>query len=144
MSAPNDTKLQFNFKTAAGDLHNVYATDEEEAADLLEAFGRLVGKASEIGQLLRSASGAAQTLSTGSGFGGVPAQAGPPAQESYSAPVASVPAGGGVPNCQHGPMIERQAKPGSSRQWRAYFCNTPQGTPGQCKPIDAKTGKPWG
>jgi hypothetical protein len=141
VSAPSDTKLQFNFKTAAGDLHNVYAVDEEEAHELLEAFGRLVGKTAEISQLLRTASGAAQTLSTGSGFGGVPAQAGPPPQEVYAPPVT---AAGGTPNCVHGPMIERSAKAGAARQWKAYFCNTPQGTPNQCKPIDAKTGKPWG
>lgn len=137
MSANPETKLQFNFKTSAGDLHNIYAADEEEAAELLEGFGRLVGKAAEIGTLLRTASGAAQTLSTGAGAPApayIPQQAQAPAQESF----------GNVPSCAHGPMIERGAKPGAARQWRAYFCNTPQGTPNQCKPIDAKTGKPWG
>lgn len=44
--------------------------------------------------------------------------------------------------CQHGWM---QLKSGvSSRgEWSAYMCPAPKG-PGQCKPIDAKTGKPWG
>lgn len=140
MSAPDTAKIQFNFKTAAGDLFNLYASDEDEADELLEAFGRLVGKAAEISTLLRTASGASAALAAPApaleNVGGFqfPTQAPAPARESF----------GGTPQCAHGSMIERSAKPGSARQWKAYFCNTPQGTPNQCKPIDAKTGKPWG
>lgn len=136
-----ETKLQFNFKTPAGDLFNVYAADEDEAADLLEAFGRLVGKASEIGTLLRTASGASQALAApaapapvASGFASFPTQAPAPAQEGFSA----------SPVCPHGPMKLKQSKPGAARAWSAWMCDTPQGTPDQCKPIDARTGKPWG
>jgi hypothetical protein len=64
VTANPDTKLQFNFKTANGDLHNIYAADEDEAAELLEAFGRLVGKAAEIGTLLRTAQGASAALAS--------------------------------------------------------------------------------
>lgn len=71
-------------------------------------------------------------------------------QQGQSAPQAppqqQAPQGGGTPppQCQHGTMVQRSAKPDAARQWSAFFCPTPKGTPGQCKPIDAKTGKPWG
>lgn len=40
----------------------------------------------------------------------------------------------GAPACQHGAMVYRVAKPGSGKDWKAWFCPTPQGTAGQCKP----------
>lgn len=141
MSASPDTKLQFNFKTPAGDLHNIYAADEDEASELLESFGRLIGQAAEIGTLLRTASGASAALATGAPPPAVapvyqlPTQAQAPAQEGYNS----------SPTCAHGkPMKLKQSKPGAARAWSAWMCDTPQGTPDQCKPIDAKTGKPWG
>ena len=45
--------------------------------------------------------------------------------------------------CDHGWMQYKTGQ-GAKGQWEAYFCPTPKGTPGQCKPVDAKTGKPWG
>lgn len=45
--------------------------------------------------------------------------------------------------CSHGQMQLRHNKPGAAKKWSAYMCPTPQGTPGQCKPVDAKTGKSW-
>jgi len=61
-------------------------------------------------------------------------------QGSQQAPPAFVPQqaaagpGGPAPQCAHGAMTYREAKPGSGKSWKAYFCPTPQGTPGQCKP----------
>lgn len=142
MSAPEDTKLQFNFKNTAGDLFNVYAADEDEAAELLESFGRLAGKVAEIGTLLRTASGASAALSTAPPA--VAAPAGPFVPQQAAAPrQESIGGGGMAPTCHHGPMKLRQSKPGAARPWSAWMCDTPQGTPDQCSPIDAKTGKPW-
>jgi hypothetical protein len=138
LSANADSKLQFNFKNSAGDLFNIYAADEDEAADLLEAIGRLAGQVGEVGALLRTASGAAQQLSTPPAQAApvfIPQQAQAPAQEGIS----------GSPMCAHGKSMKlKQSKPGAAKPWSAWFCDTPQGTPDQCKPIDAKTGKPWG
>lgn len=133
-----DVKLQVNYKTTSGDLINLYASDEDEMAEMLESFGRLAGKVAEIGTLLRTASGASQALtpaaSPAQSFQ-IPQQAPAPSQESFN----------GSPTCAHGkPMKLKQSKAGAQRAWTAWFCDTPQGTPDQCKPIDAKTGKPWG
>lgn len=35
------------------------------------------------------------------------------------------------PACQHGPMVFREGV-GAKGPWKAYFCPTPKGTPGQC------------
>ncbi len=45
--------------------------------------------------------------------------------------------------CDHG-WMEYKSGQGAKGPWSAYFCPTPKNTPGQCKPVDAKTGKPWG
>lgn len=59
----------------------------------------------------------------------VPAPA--PAAPAAPAP-APVPQQG--PSCVHGPRVFRQNKPGASKQWAAWFCPTPKGTPNQCEP----------
>jgi hypothetical protein len=43
--------------------------------------------------------------------------------------------------CVHGEMNYKEAKPGSGKDWRAYFCPTPQGTVNQCKPVFLKPGE---
>ena len=45
--------------------------------------------------------------------------------------------------CSHGAMQLRRAAADSGKSWVAYMCPTKKGTPGQCRPIDAKTGKSW-
>lgn len=52
------------------------------------------------------------------------------------APAAPQGAPGGnlAPSCQHGPRVWREAKPGSGKNWKGWFCGTPQGTQDQCKP----------
>jgi hypothetical protein len=39
-----------------------------------------------------------------------------------------------APACQHGQRVWREAKPGSGKSWKGWFCPAPQGTPDQCKP----------
>jgi hypothetical protein len=56
-------------------------------------------------------------------------------QQSWSEqPTQQAPAQQGGKQCAHGAMVYREAKPGSGKDWKAYFCPTPQNTPGQCKP----------
>lgn len=77
-----------------------------------------------------------------------------PAAQTYAAPVAeapvapSTPAGGGwgapapvKPMCTHGPRTGRSGS-GPKGEWRAYFCPTAKGTPGQCDPQWLKKGSP--
>lgn len=58
-----------------------------------------------------------------------------------AAPVAAVvaqPVGpaGAAPICAHNlPMQYRTAKPGAQKQWKAWMCATPKGTPDQCQAI---------
>lgn len=66
----------------------------------------------------------------GSGGPAATSQGYAPAQQQQQAPAAPTDA----KSCVHGPMVYREAKPGSGKSWRAYFCPTPQGTPNQCKP----------
>lgn len=40
--------------------------------------------------------------------------------------------------CPHGMRVYK-----SGATWAAWMCPSPKGTPGQCKPLDAKTGKLW-
>ena len=67
---------------------------------------------------------------------GAPPQAAAPSwsdQGSQQAPVQQAAPQGGK-QCAHGAMVYREAKAGSGKDWKAYFCPTPQGTANQCKP----------
>jgi hypothetical protein len=61
-------------------------------------------------------------------------QDGPSWSQQGSQQAAPAPAAQDGKQCAHGAMVYREAKPGSGKTWRAYFCPTPQNTPGQCKP----------
>lgn len=61
---------------------------------------------------------------------GPPMNAPAPAHASPPAPAAP----NAAPSCAHGPRVYRESKPGAARQWKAWMCGTPQGTPNQCPP----------
>lgn len=42
MAAPEDTVFQFNFKSPSGDLFNIYASNGEEALELLDFYAESV------------------------------------------------------------------------------------------------------
>ena len=56
-----------------------------------------------------------------------------PAAPATTTPAAQ-PAASAAPSCHHGPLVYREAKPGSGKSWRGYFCPSPKGTPDQCPP----------
>lgn len=67
------------------------------------------------------------------------AQSAPPSQGSWGQPQQQAPPSfanpaTAAPACQHGPMVYREGQ-SAKGPWKAYFCPTPKGTPGQC---DAK------
>ena len=47
---------------------------------------------------------------------------------------SAAPTGAPAPSCPHGQMTWRESKPGASKDWKGWFCPSPQGTPDQCKP----------
>ena len=59
-----------------------------------------------------------------------PAAAAP--QQSWSEqPTQQAPAPQGGKQCAHGAMVYREGT-SAKGPWKAYFCPTPKGTPGQC------------
>jgi hypothetical protein len=72
-----------------------------------------------------------------------------PQAAQYSAPPAASggawggpPQGGGMETCPHGYRTLKSGN-GARGAWSAWMCPAPQGDPTKCKPVDAKTGKPW-
>lgn len=53
---------------------------------------------------------------------------------SAPAQAAPGPQGAPGPSCAHGPRVYKEAKPGSGKSWKGWFCPAPMGTPDQCKP----------
>jgi hypothetical protein len=141
VTAPANTKIQFNFKTPGGDLHNVYAVDADEAEELLDALFTLLPKVNDTATAIRGVAAAGQSLGATAVDAPVQQQQFVPQQRQAPAQEAA-PAATGGQFCHHGAMTHKSAAPGSGKKWAAWFCPGPKGD--QCKPIDAKTGKPWG
>lgn len=53
-----------------------------------------------------------------------------PTQARAAAPAA--PSGPPAPQCPHGEKVYREGN-GAKGPWKAWFCPSPKGTPGQCK-----------
>ena len=160
-------KIQVSPKLTDGTLINLRAETPDEAARILDWAIENAGKIGEAVKALNAVEvftkafpGAQVTVQ-----GPPPQQAGwntgaqtpPPAwaqgnpqevaqhQQQQQAP-SQLNDEGLIPpqHCSHGPMQLRRAKPETGKKWVAYMCPTKQGTPGQCSPVDAKTGKSWG
>jgi len=124
MSASPTTKLQVNFKLADGTLINIYADNVRELETSLTDV-------SMVSTLIKS---------TSAELGGAPARSATDIQAQFNAPAApaaqpvAVTSTGGAYTCKHGAMTFRQSKPGAPKEWKGYFCPTPQGTADQCEP----------
>jgi hypothetical protein len=130
--ASNDGKVVLTFKGGTGfdaPWIVIHAADLQDAADqvsgsnasLLADTMAKVQKAGEHFAGLAAPKTAAQNGNSGGGGGGRAPQA------AQSAP------GGQSKTCAHGEMQFRSgvsAKTGKA--WKAFFCPTPKGTPGQC------------
>ena len=106
---------QSNFKTAAGSLHNIYATNGQEYGDLLDAFPDFVAKIAAIESALSSATTVAQHVPLA-----------PPAQQPQptygGAPAAAAPSGTHL--CEHGnPMklIPAGIAKASGKPYKAFY-----------------------
>jgi hypothetical protein len=122
MSASPSTKLQVNFKLADGTLVNIYADNVKELETSLNDIGMV----------------AALIKATSNDLGGAPARSAESIAAQFNAPAAPQPvavtSSGGAYTCKHGAMTFRQSKPGAPKEWKGYFCPTPQGTADQCEP----------
>lgn len=116
--ATEGTKFQINFKLADGTLINLYAAS---ASELESGLADL-------------AMNAALIKSTGSDLGAAgisAAQATVIAAFPQASQVSSVIEEG---SCKHGKLVYRTSKPGAPKEWKGWFCPSPQGTPDQCSP----------
>jgi len=126
MSAPETTKLQVNYKLADGTLVNIYAVDvkdlETSLNDIAMNASLIRATATDLGSAPASAVNMVQQQMGGQ----VVAQSYAPA-----APSSIVIEEG---NCKHGKLVYRTSKPGAPKEWKGWFCPSPQGTPDQCAP----------
>lgn len=97
-------------------------------ANTTDELLRLDGDASLIVATLRENRGVYNAAAVGN----VVSQQAAPAPAAAPAQVTAQ--GVPTPTCAHGARVYREAKPGSGKNWKAWFCPTPQGTPNQCKP----------
>ena len=122
MSASSTTKLQVNYKLADGTLINIYADDvkdlETSLNDIAMNASLIRATATDLGASAPSAINLVQQQLGGQ----VVAQ---------SAPSSTVIEEG---NCKHGKLVYRTSKPGAPKEWKGWFCPSPQGTPDQCAP----------
>lgn len=121
MAAPESTNLQVNFKTRAGTLINVYATDE---ADLSAKLGSIESVAPQISAL-------EGVLNAGSAAASITA---PPSQQGSRPPFDSAPGGGSAsPSCVHGVRVFRKGVSKAGKPYEAWFCPSTDRN-AQCKP----------
>lgn len=161
MSEKQDYPYQVNFKPGDKPLINVRAETPEALDNALAELGARAGSIAAVnnalasGQNVRLGAEAAQLVTQQLG-GQVIQDDGPapweqgyqqpqaaPQQPAYQqqAPQYQVPQQGGyqqgppppdTKRCQHGEMVYRTGN-GAKGPWKAYFCPTPKGSPGQCK-----------
>lgn len=140
--ATNDSyKLQVSLKTPSGGLINIPADTAEELAAGLQSIRDAASDILATEQILKGVSVVTEAFASATTAPTVPAAVAAPAYEPP--PFSPQTASGGPPTCPHGVRVERSGV-GNRGEWRAYMCPTPKGTPDQCSPIDAITGKAWG
>lgn len=123
-----DTMVNLRADTS-GELDALLAYVQDKGAEIASAVTTLRAGAN-VGQAF--AGPGTQAVPTEQGWAQQPPPAaGPPqwAPQQQAAPTAGPPA----PQCAHGAMTHRSGNK-NGREWNAYFCPTPKGTPGQCDP----------
>lgn len=126
------TKINGDLFTVRGDSFDEFHTNLAHAGANLQAFITDVS-------VLQAAGHAAPLVNNSTPA--APAWAAPQATgwEQASPPPAA--ANAAVPVCAHGPRTPRAGN-GTNGPYKAWFCPTPKGTPGQCSPIFLNKGTP--
>jgi hypothetical protein len=134
------TEANFSFTTKVnGDLFTVRGDDLQQFAANLEAVADNAQLVAETLTKIQAIGAAAPLVNTAAPTPPpAPAPAAPAAPGWGAAPAAAAPpaafAAATVPSCQHGPRTPRSGASGKG-PWKAWFCPTPKGTPGQCDAI---------
>jgi hypothetical protein len=114
-----------------GDDQATVESQIKEAFPTVEAdsFSELVAKAYlEYGAVLTAVIGLAAPAAPVAASIQSPAPA-----PQWAGPVApAAPSGPPAPQCPHGEKVYREGS-GAKGPWKAWFCPSPKGTPGQCK-----------
>ena len=133
MSATESTKIQINFKWEKdGDMVNIYATDEADAALQLQGLQNIIPIISQTSQMFRGVAAIS-----------APAAAAPAATVTpFAKPAAVATAPGTGPTCAHGVMNWREwndrDNPGERKA--GYLCAAPKDYTGKkCKAVGVKT-----
>ena len=133
MSANESTKIQINFKWEKdGDMVNIYATDEADAALQLQGLQNIIPIIAHTSQMFR-------------GIGLISAPVGPAPTASVTPiakPAAPATATGTGPTCAHGTMNWREwndrDNPGERKA--GYLCAAPREFTGKkCQAVGVKT-----
>jgi hypothetical protein len=118
--ATEGTKFQVNYKLADGTLINIYAATTQELesglADLAMNAALIKSTATDLGITAGYSPAQATVIS-----------AFPGASQVQSSVIAEG-------SCKHGQLVYRTSKPGAPKEWKGWFCPSPQGTPDQCSP----------
>ena len=115
--ATEGTKFQINYKLTDGTLINLYAASASELESGLADLAMNAALIKSTGVDLGSSGGAAAVV----------AQAFPGAIPVQSSVIEDG-------SCKHGKLVYRTSKPGAPKEWKGWFCPSPQGTPDQCAP----------
>ena len=110
---------------AKGDMLNIRGESVEEVQALFEAIldegSQFLSNATSVAALLRAAAVVAE--------GGTPTA---PSTPTPTAPQSEAPVAN-LRVCEHGKRVRRTGT-NAKGEWVGWFCPTPKGTPGQCKP----------
>ena len=125
MSAPDSTVIQLNFKTPAGGLFNIYATNVPEAKELLAAFREeLIQEIHDTEAVISAAVNVART----------PAPTQPVTPQNTPSAATPPASDGDAPLCEHGipaKLVPAGISKASGKPYRAFYaCSQPRAT--QC------------
>jgi hypothetical protein len=127
MAAPDDTKIQGNFKWEKdGTLINIYASSAEEFESLLTTVQDTATLIYSVEQTLKGLArlnGQAVSQTPSAPLNPLDDRANPPASSANS--------------CKHGAMKYREGV-GDKGPWKGYFCQAPKGALDKCKNVYVK------
>jgi hypothetical protein len=125
MAAPDNAKLQANFKLADGTLINVYASTTDEFESSLTFLQDAAELIKSTGVALNGSSSAQAVALLQAGLGATPVAAAAPAGTESA------------PTCRHGAMTFRSGT-GAKGPWKGWMCASPKGSVDKCDTVWVK------
>lgn len=127
MAAPDNAKLQANFKLVDGTLINVYASTSEEFEASLTFLQDAAELIKSTGVALNGSAGSSAIAALQAGLGATPIAAAP------ASPIGTESA----PTCRHGAMTFRSGV-GAKGPWKGWMCASPKGSVDKCETVWVK------